>query len=256
MRSPLHVRRARLGRIQSLIRFMREIGQAHGAKSPAQAALNRLIAKGTIPIPGAKNARQAQENAAALVDLPAHARGALIVDLHAVAAHVAAAGPKGWDRDVRARALVLGRRAGGAARDVRAIRWDPRELGRILVYADRGFLCEAKNVELLGFHATLEQLQRYKRMQQVQREVVMAYLALMHMPASDASLLELATKPLEGPAFSRKRQKGQVEALAAQSPVSFSLPRTSATKPIFTSRAAEEAWEREHGLSERSGGVR
>jgi pyridoxine 4-dehydrogenase len=60
------MRRARLGRIQLLIRCMREIGQAHGAKSPAQVALNWPIAKGTIPIPGAKNARQAQENAAAL----------------------------------------------------------------------------------------------------------------------------------------------------------------------------------------------
>ena len=34
-------------------------------------------------------------------------------------------------------------------------------------------------------------------MQRVQREVVMAHLALMHMAASDISLLELATKPEE-----------------------------------------------------------
>jgi len=127
------------------------------------------------------------------------------------------------------------------------VRWDPRELGRILVYADRGFLCEAKNRELLGFHATLEQFQRYKRMQQVQREVVMAHLALMHMAASDISLLELATRPEGSVAPTRKRLKGQIEALATQSPVSFSLAKTSA-RPIFTSRAAKEAWEREHGL--------
>ena len=131
------------------------------------------------------------------------------------------------------------------------VRWDPRELGRILVYTDRGFLCEAKNLELLGFHATLEQFQRYKRMQQVQREVVMAHLALMHMAASDISLLELAAKPDEAAPFSRKRLKGHIEALAAQGPIStsFALARSSSpSKPIFTSRAAKETWEREHGL--------
>jgi transposase InsO family protein len=127
------------------------------------------------------------------------------------------------------------------------VRWDPRELGRILVYADQGFLCEARNQELLGFHATLGQFQAYKRMQQVQREVVMAHLALMHMAASDISLLELATRPEGSVAPTRKRLKGQIEALATQSPVSFSLAKTS-TRPIFTSRAAKEAWEREHGL--------
>jgi hypothetical protein len=117
------------------------------------------------------------------------------------------------------------------------VRWDPRELGRILVYADPGFLCEARNQELLGFHATLEQFQRYKRMQQVQREVVMAHLALMHMAASD---------------FSRKRLKGQIEELAAQSPISasYALARSSLlSKPIFTSRAQKEAWERQQGLA-------
>jgi aryl-alcohol dehydrogenase-like predicted oxidoreductase len=60
------VSKARLGRIQPLIQCLREIGEAHGGKSPAQVALNWLIAKGAVPIPGAKNARQAQENAAAL----------------------------------------------------------------------------------------------------------------------------------------------------------------------------------------------
>ncbi len=129
------------------------------------------------------------------------------------------------------------------------IRWDPRELGKVLVYTDRGFLCEAKNQELLGFHATLEQFQRYKRIQRVQREVVMAHLALMHMAASDISLLELATRPEETAPFSRKRLRGQIEALSALSPVStsFSLTRNS-SKPIFTSRAQKEAWERQQGL--------
>ena len=45
---------------------MREIGKAHGGKSPAQVALNWVICKGAVPIPGAKNARQAQDNAGAL----------------------------------------------------------------------------------------------------------------------------------------------------------------------------------------------
>jgi aryl-alcohol dehydrogenase-like predicted oxidoreductase len=59
-------RRARLGKIQPLIQLMREIGKAHDAKSPAQVALNWVMCKGAVPIPGAKNAKQAQENAAAL----------------------------------------------------------------------------------------------------------------------------------------------------------------------------------------------
>jgi aryl-alcohol dehydrogenase-like predicted oxidoreductase len=59
-------RRARLGKIQPLIQLLREIGQAHDGKSPAQVALNWVMSKGAVPIPGAKNAKQAQENAAAL----------------------------------------------------------------------------------------------------------------------------------------------------------------------------------------------
>ncbi|MDW8316892.1 MAG: aldo/keto reductase [Anaerolineae bacterium] len=54
-----------LGRVQPLVAVLREIGQAYG-KTPAQVALNWAIAKGTVPIPGAKNARQAQDNAGAL----------------------------------------------------------------------------------------------------------------------------------------------------------------------------------------------
>ena len=55
-----------LERVQPLLRRMREIGREHDGKTPAQVALNWLICKGTVPIPGAKNARQAQDNAAAL----------------------------------------------------------------------------------------------------------------------------------------------------------------------------------------------
>ena len=55
-----------LMRVQPLIGMMREIGRSHGGKSPAQVALNWAICKGAVPIPGAKNSRQAQENLGAL----------------------------------------------------------------------------------------------------------------------------------------------------------------------------------------------
>ncbi len=58
--------KAYLARIQPLIGLMREIGRAHDNKTPAQVALNWVICKGAVPIPGAKNARQAESNAGAL----------------------------------------------------------------------------------------------------------------------------------------------------------------------------------------------
>lgn len=58
--------RAELEKVQPLLRLMGETGEAHGGKSVAQVALNWTICKGTVPIPGAKNARQAQENLGAL----------------------------------------------------------------------------------------------------------------------------------------------------------------------------------------------
>jgi aryl-alcohol dehydrogenase-like predicted oxidoreductase len=58
-------RRNTLNKIGKLVGLMREIGENHGGKSPAQVALNWTIAKGTVPIPGAKNAEQAEENAGA-----------------------------------------------------------------------------------------------------------------------------------------------------------------------------------------------
>jgi aryl-alcohol dehydrogenase-like predicted oxidoreductase len=61
-----HYNRAILIQIQPLLRTMREIGMAHGGRTTSQVALNWLMCKGTIPIPGAKNARQAQDNAGAL----------------------------------------------------------------------------------------------------------------------------------------------------------------------------------------------
>jgi aryl-alcohol dehydrogenase-like predicted oxidoreductase len=58
--------RTRLAEIRPLVALLGEIGQAHGGKTPAQAALNWSISKGSVPIPGAKNASQARENAGAL----------------------------------------------------------------------------------------------------------------------------------------------------------------------------------------------
>lgn len=55
-----------LTQMQSLIRHMREIGNDHDGKTPAQVALNWVICKGAVPIPGAKNAKQAQDNIGAL----------------------------------------------------------------------------------------------------------------------------------------------------------------------------------------------
>jgi pyridoxine 4-dehydrogenase len=53
-------------KIGPLLKLMTEIGQDHGGKSSAQVALNWVICKGALPIPGAKNAAQAQQNAGAL----------------------------------------------------------------------------------------------------------------------------------------------------------------------------------------------
>ncbi|MBF2098667.1 MAG: aldo/keto reductase [Gloeomargaritaceae cyanobacterium C42_A2020_066] len=61
----LRFNRERLQKLQPLLGLLRELGQQHG-KTPAQVALNWVMCKGAIPIPGAKNLRQAQENAGAL----------------------------------------------------------------------------------------------------------------------------------------------------------------------------------------------
>jgi aryl-alcohol dehydrogenase-like predicted oxidoreductase len=52
--------------MQPLLRQMQEIGEAHDGKTPAQVAINWCICKGAVPIPGAKTARQAGENAGSL----------------------------------------------------------------------------------------------------------------------------------------------------------------------------------------------
>jgi aryl-alcohol dehydrogenase-like predicted oxidoreductase len=56
---------ARLRAIVPLISALREIGGKR-RRTPSQVALNWVICKGAIPIPGAKNAMQAEENAGAL----------------------------------------------------------------------------------------------------------------------------------------------------------------------------------------------
>jgi aryl-alcohol dehydrogenase-like predicted oxidoreductase len=55
----------KLQRAQPLISLLKEIGAVHG-KTPAQVALNWTICKGTVPIPGAKNAKQAADNLGAM----------------------------------------------------------------------------------------------------------------------------------------------------------------------------------------------
>jgi aryl-alcohol dehydrogenase-like predicted oxidoreductase len=55
-----------LGKIEPVIRLLREIGRNHESKTPSQVALNWVICKGAVPIPGVKNLRQAQDNVGAL----------------------------------------------------------------------------------------------------------------------------------------------------------------------------------------------
>ncbi len=55
-----------MAEIEPVVAELRRIGAAHGGKSPAQVALNWVMCKGAVPIPGAKNASQAEQNAGAL----------------------------------------------------------------------------------------------------------------------------------------------------------------------------------------------
>lgn len=55
-----------LPRIGKLLKLMTEIGQDHGGKSNTQIALNWVICKGALPIPGAKTGAQALENTGGL----------------------------------------------------------------------------------------------------------------------------------------------------------------------------------------------
>ena len=58
--------RNKLEAVQPLVALLKEIGTGHDHKTPAQVALNWVICKGALPIPGAKTLGQAQENAGAL----------------------------------------------------------------------------------------------------------------------------------------------------------------------------------------------
>lgn len=51
-----------LSNIRPLIKALRKIGMEHGGKTASQVAINWVICKGAIPIPGAKNAEQVEEN--------------------------------------------------------------------------------------------------------------------------------------------------------------------------------------------------
>jgi aryl-alcohol dehydrogenase-like predicted oxidoreductase len=55
-----------LERIQPLLRAMIRIGNEHDGKSAGQVALNWIIQKNALPIPGAKNAYQMEQNLGAL----------------------------------------------------------------------------------------------------------------------------------------------------------------------------------------------
>jgi aryl-alcohol dehydrogenase-like predicted oxidoreductase len=58
--------RSFLTKIEPLLDELREIGKQHEGKTPGQVSLNWLIAKGAVPIPGAKDVTQAKENAGTL----------------------------------------------------------------------------------------------------------------------------------------------------------------------------------------------
>jgi aryl-alcohol dehydrogenase-like predicted oxidoreductase len=53
-------------RVDAIVAVLRRIGEANGDRTPSQVALAWCIAKGSVPIPGAKNRRQAEDNAGAL----------------------------------------------------------------------------------------------------------------------------------------------------------------------------------------------
>ncbi|HUC37467.1 MAG TPA: aldo/keto reductase [Acidimicrobiales bacterium] len=52
--------------VDRVVAELRRIGDKYGGKTPSQVALNWVMAKGAVPIPGAKNRHQAEENAGAL----------------------------------------------------------------------------------------------------------------------------------------------------------------------------------------------
>jgi aryl-alcohol dehydrogenase-like predicted oxidoreductase len=55
-----------MAEVDAVVALLRRIGHDHDERTPSQVALAWLIAKGAVPIPGAKNRAQAEENAGAL----------------------------------------------------------------------------------------------------------------------------------------------------------------------------------------------
>lgn len=60
------VSRQDLVNIQPILQLLVQLGEKHGGKTPAQVAINWVICKGALPIPGATQAKHIQENAGAL----------------------------------------------------------------------------------------------------------------------------------------------------------------------------------------------
>jgi aryl-alcohol dehydrogenase-like predicted oxidoreductase len=52
--------------VEKLNAQLSSVGEKHGGKSPSQVALNWIMAQGVVPIPGAKNRVQAEQNAGSL----------------------------------------------------------------------------------------------------------------------------------------------------------------------------------------------
>jgi aryl-alcohol dehydrogenase-like predicted oxidoreductase len=52
--------------VDKVVDVLRRVGAAHGDRTPSQVALAWIIAKGAVPIPGAKSRQQAEDNAGAL----------------------------------------------------------------------------------------------------------------------------------------------------------------------------------------------
>jgi len=53
-------------RVQPLVKLLCQIGERHDGKTPSQVALNWVMCKGALPIPGASKLRHVQQNAGAL----------------------------------------------------------------------------------------------------------------------------------------------------------------------------------------------
>lgn len=52
--------------VDPIVAELRRIGDAHGGRTPSQVALRWIVQKGAVPIPGAKSAEQATQNAGAM----------------------------------------------------------------------------------------------------------------------------------------------------------------------------------------------